>query len=210
MLVIVLALAGLVAWGAWQEAWAKTEPPEELIEDLRIEPDPPQSGDKVSIVVKLSTASPGARVEAFIDDKLVKQVEYDRDRPPVEIETPVKAGNKVSARAIPYDSNGKEGRAKLVSVVCSKAAPSVKVGQQKLDGNSYHAKVEAQDADGKPVTLELKEGPQGMKLSPDGTISWTFPQGTTGRFGVRVTAKDSDGAESILSYSFTLGVTGGR
>ncbi len=123
--------------GAWQSACAQTAPAEELIEDLKFSPDAPQGGDKVSIVVKLSTASPGAKVEAFIDGKTVTQVEYDRDRPPVEIDAPVKAGNKISARVTPYDSNGKEGRSKLITVMCSKAAPSVKLGQQKLDANAY-------------------------------------------------------------------------
>ncbi len=208
--VVVLALAGLIACEGWLGTVAEAQATSEMIEELRIDPNPPQSGDKVSIVIKLGMASPAAKVQVSIDGKVVKEFEYDRDRPPVVVETALEAGNKVEVKAIPMDINGHEGTPKTVTAVCAKAPPSVKLGQQKLDGNYYSAQVVAKDADGKPVTVTLKEGPQGMKLSPDGTITWNFPQGTTGRFGVSVVAKDADGAETMLSFSFSLSMSGGK
>ena len=74
----------------------------------------------------------------------------------------------------------------------------------------YKARVKAVDPEGGPVTLTLLEGPQGMAMDEQGNITWKLAKGVSGSFPVKVSAKDEQGAEEILSYSIRIRKQPGR
>ncbi len=205
--VLIVAVTGSAVFGESQGA---SQSSEEMIEDLKIDPSAPLSGDKVSVIVTLASWADSAKVQISIGGQVVKEVEYDRGQPPILVDIVLKTGDRVDVKAVPYDMNRKEGHAKSVSVVCGKAAPTVELGPQSLSDGKYTRKIEASDPDGKPIKLTLIEGPQGMQLGPDGTVTWNFPEGKAGRYSVRVEARNVEGGTSTVSWSFGISMSGGK
>ncbi len=90
------------------------------------------------------------------------------------------------------------------SVNIINAPPVVKLGEQKLVGNTYTAHLSAEDPEGGPVTFTINEAPSGLTVDANGNITWKVGAGVEGSFPVKISVKDEKGAESIISFTIGL------
>jgi hypothetical protein len=170
------------------------------ITDVGFVPAEPETGAEVKVNFKLKEPAVRAEVKWFVNDAEVGPGKYDGVSTHAELGQPVKEGDKVKVEITPFDGGGTEGEVASKSVTVRNAPPEVELVDQKLEGQTYKAKVKATDPQGGQVTLDV-HGPQGMKIDQKGNITWTLSSNTVGKFDVKVTAKNEKGAESVLTYS---------
>ena len=107
------------------------------------------------------------------------------------------------------DARGDDVRQQfLINVNPSDTAPVIASTppQSAISGLPYRYQVQAQDAQGDPLTYALTQGPAGMTIDPGtGLISWIgAPIGPGLPSGFQVTVTVSDGKGGLGSQSFTL------
>jgi len=172
-------------------------------DSVNFHPAAPETGDKLRVRIKMSEEAASAEVRWSINGDHFDTVFYDGGAEPVELNKAIKSGDVIEVAVIPYDTSGIAGRPINKKVVCRKAPPTLKLAEQKIDGNVYRAKIEAQDPEDEPVFLTVT-GPEGMVIDQKGAITWKFGEKTSGKFDVKVTAKDKAGGRAELSYSFRI------
>ena len=170
---------------------------------VKFHPAFPETGDKLTVQIKMSEKVASADVRWSINGEHLETVFYDGSAGPVELNKAIKSGDVIEVEVIPHDLSGVVGKPIYKKVVCRKAPPTIKLAEQKIEGNVYRAKIEARDAEGEPVSLSL-DGPKGMVIDHKGAITWNITEKTTGRFDVKVTAKDKAGGKAVLNYSFRI------
>ncbi len=76
----------------------------------------------------------------------------------------------------------------------------------KAGDESFRYRPVAVDPDGDAVKYQLLEGPIGMMMSSDGTVSWSLPpQGQrSGQHRVRIQASDAKGGVTVHTFSIDL------
>ena len=168
------------------------------------EPSRPVTGDKLKLKVKLGGNALRAEVQWSINGEEIQLSDIDEFNQDAELDRAITAGDRVDVSITPFDAEGGEGRNGRKQIVIGNAVPVVKLGDQKIVGDMYSAKLEVIDPEGEKVSLRLQKGPKGMKISPDGLITWKFGKDANGKFDVKVSAKDRRGAEAVIMYSFTI------
>jgi hypothetical protein len=118
---------------------------------------------------------------------------------------PIKRGDFVEVEVAP---SGADPDGKFVScyITVANAPPVVRLASQNLGSDGkYEAKLEASDPEKDDVTFSLKSGPPGMSIdAASGSINWTAGANEEGTFGVEVSAKDAQGAETLFMYQIKI------
>ena len=163
----------------------------------------PESGDKHSLKIEKSDNVASAEVRWSINDQYVETSHYDGIAESVPLHADIKSGDVIEAVVTPFHPSGGGGQPVARKVGCRKPAPTLKLADQKIEGNLYTAKVIATDSEGAPLTLSVS-GPPGMAIDPKGTITWKMSETASGSFNIKVTAKDETGSQAELTYSFRV------
>jgi hypothetical protein len=208
ILEIARLIAALLVMSSATHAQVESAPvetdPLPTIAAASFEPSRPVTGDKLKLKVKLGANALRAEVQWSVNGEEVQLSDIDEFNQSAELDRVITAGDRIDASIKPFDAEGVTGRSGRKQIVVGNAVPAVKLGNQKIVGDVYSAKLEVVDPEGEEVSLRLKNGPKGMKISPDGLITWKFGKDTNGKFDVKVSAKDKRGAEAIIMYSFTI------
>ncbi len=120
-----------------------------------------------------------------------------------------KKGDIISVEVIPYDEYA-EGIWKAEGLFKIPNSPPVinvpQKGSISTSTGKLSYKIEAYDPDGDPITLSLRNAPEGMTINPDtGEISWTFSEENTGDYKIEIVVTDSEGAATIKYMYFSIG-----
>jgi hypothetical protein len=201
--VLLLVQTGLFAQTQGTEPPAEGPPILLNQNSVKFHPAAPETGDKLTLQIKMGEQVASAEVRWTINGDHFNTVFFDGSTESLELNRAIKGGDVIEVEVAPYDNSGTAGIPISKKVVCRKAAPSLKLAEQKIDGNTYRAKVEAKDPEGEPLTLSI-EGPQGIAIDQKGAITWKFNEKATGKFDIKVTAKDKTGNLAELSYSFRI------
>jgi hypothetical protein len=170
---------------------------------LSFQPAMPETGDKLSLKIKKSDNVSSAEVTWSINGEYVETSQYDGIAESVPLQAKIKGGDMIEVAVKPFHPSGVAGQPVTRKVTCRKPAPTLKLTDQRIEGNLYTAKVVATDPEGGPLTLSVA-GPPGMAIDPKGTITWKMTETTSGNFNVKVTAKDEAGSQAELTYSFRV------
>jgi hypothetical protein len=74
-----------------------------------------------------------------------------------------------------------------------------------MEGGKFIYTVKAEDRDGDPVELTLKNTPEGMTLEPaTGVIVWEFGENDVGEYRPEIVASDPEGAEDVQILTLTV------
>jgi hypothetical protein len=175
------------------------------VKAVAFQPARPATGDRLKAQITLGGGAVRAEAKWTVngeDAGLVDLNEFDKF---AALGKDITAGDKIAVAVTPFDSVGDYGDTVTKQVVCGNAPPVVKVlPDQRIEGNTSIAEVEAFDPEGTKITLKLQQSPPGMTLDQDGKIRWKFGKKTKGRFPVKIVAEDENGAKAILSFSFAI------
>lgn len=200
---LLLGQTGLFAQAPITQSPADA-PPVLLSKDaVKFQPASPETNDKLTVQIKMSEQVASAEVRWSINGEHFDTIFYDGATESVELDKAIKSEDVIEVEVIPYDMSGVAGRPIRKKVVCRKAPPTIKLAEQKIEGNVYRAKIEARDPEDEPVSLSV-DGPEGMVIDHKGAITWNITEKTTGKFDVKVTAKDKAGGKAVLNYSFKI------
>jgi len=170
---------------------------------VKFQPAAPETNDKLTVQIRTNEQISSADVIWSINGEQLDTMFYDGGAGSVELKKAIKSGDVIEVQVIPYDMSGTAGKPINKKVVCRKAPPTLKLTEQKIQGNVYRAKIEAQDPEGAPVFLTVA-GPAGMVIDEKGAITWKLTEKTAGKFDVKVTAQDTTGGRVELAYSFQI------
>lgn len=179
---------------------AKAQGP--VIEKVSFDPETPTTGDQVKAIAT-------AKGSELTGVRFLYRWKVNGDTVQESMEDvlshPIKDGDFIEVEVTPSDGLN-EGKTVLHTALVANAPPKMTLTGQNLSGDgAYEAHVQASDADGDPVTFSLKSAPEGMTIDPtQGTIRWSVQSETKGNFGIEVSARDSKGAETLLSYQFQI------
>jgi hypothetical protein len=143
------------------------------------------------------------------DDEVTIDYEWTKNGEPAgkskTLEVPLKRGDKISVRIIPFDGEA-YGRAVTLEREIRNIPPMISEDRKfNFDGNIWTYQVRAADADGDPLTYSLKSGPQGMTIgAATGAIKWDVPSGFTGKAPVTVSVTDGHGGEVLQSFTVEI------
>ena len=202
-LLFFMGQTGLFAQESISETPAEDQPVLLANDGVIFRPATPETGDKLSVQIKMSEQASSAEVRWSINGDLFDTVFHDGGAEPVELNKAIKSGDVIEVAVIPFNTSGVAGRPIHKKVVCRKAPPTLKLTEQKIQGSVYRAKIEARDPEDEPVSLSVN-GPEGMVIDDKGAITWKFEEKTSGKFDVKVTAKDKAGGQTELTYSFRI------
>jgi hypothetical protein len=201
-LLILMGQTGLFAQESVTQSPAEVSPILLKKDSVQFDPASPETGDKLGVKIKMTGEISSAEVRWIVNGEEVETAQYHGSEA-VELNRPIKSGDVIEIEVVPYDLSGTQGASVQKKVVCRKAPPTLKLVQQKIEKNTYTARVEAKDAEDGPITLSL-EGPPGMTIDDNGGITWQITEKTSGRFDVKVTATDKSGGKAVLDYSFRI------
>ncbi|HTY26214.1 MAG TPA: putative Ig domain-containing protein [Desulfomonilaceae bacterium] len=170
---------------------------------VTFQPASPQTGEKLTLRIQTNEQLASAEVRWSVNGNPVETSLFDGSSESVELNTPLKSGDVIEVEVIPSSTSGIEGRTIQKKTVCRKAPPTLKLVEQKIEGNTYSARIEAKDPEDQPVALSI-EGPPGMAIDDKGAITWKLTEKTSGKFDVKVTGKDKEGGKAELTYSFRV------
>ncbi len=170
--------------------------------DVTFDPAAPQSGDRLKIRMKLENAV-RAEVKWSVNGEDAGMSDYDGFADGVDFSGTLKTGDKITATITPFNEMAVAGSTVEKKVTCAKAPPSLKLVSQEVKGGVYRAKIDVVDQEKNSVTLSV-EGPKGMQIDKDGNISWSMGNIKSGRWPIKVVAKDPKGAEAVLTWSIGL------
>src|SRR5439155_462317 len=117
----------------------------------------------------------------------------------------LKKGDRITADVIPNDGKVDGPVFRTLPVTVGNGAPYiVEIHLEPVPlhrGEQLTVKVVAEDPDGDPVTLELKQGPPGMTLDPATKhLSWKLTPENLGKHHVVLVAKDNDDGATQLEF----------
>ncbi len=194
----------------YSTAMAGTEVGGPQVKELRFDPDRPETGDDLKLRIVLDGNAVRAEAKFLKNQQDAGSTYYDGISEFVKMDQPVKAGDKIEVFVTPFSAEGTPGNTVTKKVEIFNAAPTAKIVDQKLAGNTYSARIVAEDPEGEAVTFTLKEGPKGLTIDDKGHVNWKFGENVSGNFIVAVSIKDAKGAEAVLSYSIGLRWQSGR
>lgn len=179
---------------------AQSQPVE--IEGVSLDPGSPITGDSMKAVV---AAAGGGKDEKTFSYCWKVNGQTVQDSPSDVLDSPVKRGDFVE---VEVKSGSGDIPGKFVTrytKVCNAPPVLSLVGQEMGNDGKYEARVEASDPEHDPVTFSLKSGPAGMSVdAATGKIFWMMSADAQGTYSVQVSAKDSEGAETLLNYQIKI------
>jgi hypothetical protein len=172
--------------------------------ELQFDPERPVTGDQLKLRFKLDGGALRAEVNWMKDNEEIQKNDFDGVADGVELKKTIKKDDKLSVEVIPFDATGASGPKAVKKVSVGNAPPLLKLQNQHLEGNLYIAIIEATDPEGDQVELSLAQGPKGAVIDQAGQLTWKFDPNTSGSFPMKVSAKDSQGGQSALSFTVGL------
>lgn len=124
----------------------------------------------------------------------------------IEWEEDFKKGDNISIQVIPFDGK-EEGVWKTEgSFIIPNSPPKiVSAPDPRTEGGKFTYTVKAEDPDGDPVELILKNAPKGMTIEPaTGVIAWEFGENDVGEYKTEIIASDPEGAKDIQIVNLTV------
>ena len=186
--------------------------------DVKVENSPP----KVTLVncVVAAAASPPAveaRVQAVDPDGDVPTFTYRwfKNGNPIDgakdATLPLKfagRGDQVTVEVVAHDDESESPPVRSEAMVVENRPPaftSSPPAPQAADV-AFQYQAQASDPDGDKLHYEMVNGPFGMTMSKDGSISWTLPQGDQhqGDFAVSIRALDPNGGAATQDFTIHL------
>jgi hypothetical protein len=201
VIVLLLLFGGCFAYG--QDSAQSFEGPPR-VREIKFDPPQPMTGQQVKLNIRLEGAAVRAEVKWSINGEEVETTDYDGLGKPVKLDKETKAGDKVSVAVIPYDGIGASGTEAKGEITIAPAPPIVKVGEQKIQGNVYTARVDAVDPQGGPVKFTINQAPEGLTIDSQGNVTWRISEGVAGSFPVVIAASDERGGHSVVSFTIDL------
>lgn len=203
---IICALMGLM--GTAREALSQSFTPPSFqvgarIIQARFDPAVPVTGTRPKIYMKMDGSAVRAEIRWSLNGEEPVLADYDGVSEHVELNVTLKSGDKLRVEITPFDEAGSSGQTVVKEVVCRNAPPNLRLVEQGLRGDVYVAKVKADSPQGSHVTLGI-EGPHGMTIDQGGKVTWKFGPQTAGTFPVKVSGKDDEGAEALLTYTVVI------
>lgn len=206
--IVVLLMFGVCWTYGAEPARAPSGPP--AVGETKFEPALPMTGQPVKLQIKLEGTAVRAEVKWSINGQEAEQSDYDGLGKPVELRKKTTAGDKVAVVVTPYDGIGAAGNDAKNEVVIANAPPVVKVGEQKIVGHTYTARVEAEDPQGGTVNFKINQAPEGLSIDSGGNVSWKISESVSGSFPVMITAASEKGGETVVSFTIDLRWQKGR
>jgi hypothetical protein len=169
------------------------------ISSVSFSPSAPVTGDHLRAVAA-GGLSPDDRARLLYRWSVNGQVVQDGRADALSVA--VRRGDFVEVEA----SLGDPSHMRSNSVFIGNAPPTLHLSAQNVDANGlYTARIETSDPESDPVTLSLESGPPGMELSsPEGALRWQAGSDSQESYDVQVSAKDSLGAESMLTFQIKI------
>lgn len=171
--------------------------------EVMLEPAEPVTGDHLKAAAKLKNESAGDLSVTYT--WLVNGEKVQESSEPY-LDKPIKRDDFVELRV---SLNGAESSppAATCSTLVGNAGPSLHVANQSInETGQYQARLEVADPEQDAVQLSLKQSPPGMVIdSQASSLQWSIGPEQQGAFEVSVTARDSHGAETLLSYQIKVG-----
>jgi len=202
-LIVAIGLLSATAYGQGSAPDTEEDSAPKIV-GAGFEPARPETGDRLKMRVQIGGAALRAEVLWFVNGEEAGLSDCDENSEYAELDHLLKAGDRIKATATPFDQENEPGRRVTKELVVRNGVPVVKLKEQKIDRTVYKAKLEAVDPEGGPISFSIQEGPPGMKIDPKGLITWEFAKDTSGRFDVKVSARDEQGAQAIVLYSFRI------
>jgi hypothetical protein len=177
----------------------KNSPPD--ISKVKILPEVFRPGDTLSIETS------GSDIDG---DGVSISYEWTRNGSPAgngpHIEAPVKRGDKISIKIIPFDGEDYGRTVVLQREMINMPPMIIEDKKYTFNGNVYTYQVNATDADGDILTYILKKAPPGMTINPStGLIKWNVPPDFKGRSPFTVSVTDGHGGEVTQSFTLEIG-----
>ncbi len=113
------------------------------------------------------------------------------------IKTALKRGDVIMVEITPFDGEEHGQSVKLKGSVFN-SLPTVSEGAPVLNGNVYTYQIRASDPDNDILTYTLEQGPEGLKVSPSGLITWKVNREDSGTHEIKVLISDNNGGKIIL------------
>ncbi|MBI5676460.1 MAG: hypothetical protein HZC48_11650 [Nitrospirae bacterium] len=176
----------------------KNTPPK--ISKVKLLPEVFKSGDTFSVE---TAANDPDGDEVKISYKWLKNGDPAGDS--MQIQSPLKRGDKISITIIPFD--GEAYGSKVVLEKKIENLPPMIVGDTEFnfDGKIYTHRVRADDPDGDPLTYSLKSAVENVTIdSGTGIVTWNVPRDFTGSVPVIVSVTDGHGGESTRQLTFVI------
>ena len=124
----------------------------------------------------------------------------------VEWRDDFKKGDEISVEVIPFDGRDEavwkaEGNLKIPN-----SPPQiVSEPEGRMEGGKFSYAVKADDPDGDPVELTLKNAPEGMGIeSATGIITWDFDEEDVGEHIIQIIASDPEGAKATQDLALKI------
>jgi len=135
------------------------------------------------------------RYKWYLNGKFVDEHSY--------LEYEFKRGDKVALELIPFDeeSNGKSVR---LETEIYNSLPVINKSSPSIEGRTYKYQIAATDADGDPLDYKIDKGPEGMKISTDGLITWDLPDDLKSQYEVTVSVNDKHGGVKIIPFTASI------
>jgi translation initiation factor IF-1 len=174
-------------------------PPE--ISKIRILPEVFKPGDTLYVEVSASDLD---------RDDVTITYEWTKNGEPAgnnrAIGAPLKRGDKVSVKIIPFDGEAHGRPVVLHREIVNMPPMIIEDKNYNFEGSIYTYQVKATDPDGDPLTYSLKKAPADMTMdSKTGLINWNVPPEFKGTVPITVYVADGRGGEAM--QSFTLEIT---
>ncbi len=183
---------------------------EPQVAEIRFSPEFPMTGDTLNLIIKLAGSALRAEIVWKVDGVEVERGDYNGFSPAVEFKKKISAGQQITAEVRAFDANSAAGPIVSKSVVVGTAPPTAELKDQKITPTLYTAQLDAKDPEGGPLTLAIKQGPEGMTIDKSGAIKWPVNENISGTFPVAVSIATAKGAESVLQFNVGLRWQKGR
>ncbi|NIM20007.1 MAG: hypothetical protein GTO51_07120 [Candidatus Latescibacteria bacterium] len=117
-------------------------------------------------------------------------------------------GDKIYAEIVADDGDDKSSPTRSDPLKVENSSPRIlsKPPQSTEEGNLFVYHLQAEDADGDPLSYKLVQSPSGMTIDRTGKILWTFPmeERKVRSYRVEVRVSDAKGAAATQTFEITL------
>jgi hypothetical protein len=174
----------------------KNAPP--VITGVKILPEIFKPGDTLSVEVSGNDAD---------GDEVTIVYEWTKNGEPAgngkRLEAPVKRGDKISVRIIPFDGEI-NGQAVILNREIKNMPPMIiEDNKFHFDGKFFSYQIKAVDPDSDALIYILKQAPEGMVIDKTGLITWKVSEKDKGRHSVAVQVTDGQGGEASYTFNVT-------
>lgn len=114
-------------------------------------------------------------------------------------------GDRVTVRLTPSDLDSTGAAFTPETLAIPNAPPEItSAPPESFRAELYTYNARAEDPDGDAVTWTLVEGPEGMKVSPSGELTWQVGPDQSGEHEIAIRAEDAEGAGATQRYTLNV------